>query len=487
MATTADALAANAAGAGAASAGTGAASSGNASSGAGGGAADAGGAVLTDEAILGMTEGQGDTSQGNEGNAGAAAGAATAAGGQQQTAAQQAQGTGAPAELTIDTFKPLFGREIPITDEKGNVIGKVPGSQIQALWDKWTNANGIVSALGSPAEAREAATMLQSIGGVKELAALAEKASGADQTDATFWGGSPEERRAMVNEWYDGEGAHEFAITSQAIAENVAAALEVMEQRDPQRYAATFDRMTRQALDGIHHGDFLAALAAARQSGEGLEEAVDALVRHAERFGLAKPARTGQQSAEERRIAEQRQQLTREQKQFADRQTMETVVAADQQIGTTLDGEIDRALGELKINGRAVFGENSKNIRATLAGQIRAAVDDALAKNSVFVAQANGYKARGIAGREKELVELTLRHARLLLPRAVEQVMAPWTNAVVSQANGAAERARAGASRTEAGGGTASRGGTRQQPFTSDELKKRGGYGSLSDDDILNA
>lgn len=479
MATTADAIAgAAAAGAGAASAGAGATSSTAASTGAAGGGADAGGAVLTDDQILGMTEGVADTSQADEtgaAEAGAAGAAATGEQTQQQTTQQQTQqgqaGQAVPAELSLEDFKPLFAAN----------------PKVQALWDKYDNASGIVRQFGTPAEAREAAGVIQSIGGAKELTNLVAKAGGADQTDAAFWSGDPEQRKALVNEWYDGEGPHEFAVTSQAIAENVESALEVMSRRDPQRYTATFDRMTRQALDGIRHGDFLAAVAAARQSGQNLEEAVDALLQHADRFGLAKPAGRPGNSPEEQRIARQRQELTEQQKQFQTQKTAETMAAVNQELGATLTSEIDRTLGELKVNGRPVFGDKSGQIKKTIAGQIFAALDTALAQNAVFNAQATGMRAGGVAGKQKDLVDLTLRHARLLLPKVVEQVMQPWTESVVSQAQGAADRARAGAGRTEVNGGTASRGGTKQQPFTSDELKRRGGYVALTDEEILNA
>ena len=379
----------------------------------------------------------------------------------------------------------MFGIEIPVTDAKGAVIGKIPGAQIQGLWDKFDGLNKVVTQFGTVAQAREAAGTIQAIGGVKELASLAAKAAGVDELDATFFGGTPEGRRAMVNEWYDGEGPQEFAVTSKAVYDNLNAALEVMAQRDKPRHDEFFDRVTRQALDGIRHGDYLAALARARESGENIEQAVDALLQHAGHFGLMKTARKAE-SPEARQLAARKAELDARDANFSNSQAQASLHAADMEIGAQLDAEIEAAFSALKVNGRPVFQAKSK-VRTKVAKEVRDEVDAMLKTNPVFIAQFSGYRAKGVAGKEKELAELTMRHARLLLPKAIEKIVGEWTESVVSHAQGAAERANQGASRTEVAGAGTSSGGTRKQPFTSDELKRKGGYGNLSDDDILNS
>lgn len=467
--------AASAAGAGAASAG-GAASSAPASTGAGGGAADAGGAVLTDDAILGITEGNGDTSGSGTGAAAATQTATSAQTGATQQTTQQAatqQTTqAAPAELTIDQFKALFQAN----------------PQVQSLWDRYDAANKAITQFGTPAEAREAAATIQAIGGVKELTNLAAKASGADQTDAAFFGGSKADRAGLVNEWYDGEGAHEFPVTSKAIAEMTEVSLDTMSQRDKPNYQRIVGDLTKRALASVGHGEAVLALRAARESGEGIEEAVDKFLQLTDYYGLAKAGAARGDSPEARQLAADRAAFEKQRSEFTDSKSMEAVKAADAKVGAAVNGEIEQALAGLKVNGRPFFGNTplQTQLRAQLAEKIRLAVDDEMAKNPLFVSQVHALRARGGA-REQELFDLTMRFARLALPKAVEAVMTPWTESVVGQANGTADRARAGASRTEVGGGSASPGGTKKQPFTSDELKRKGGYGTLTDEEILNS
>ena len=111
------------------------------------------------------------------------------------------------------------------------------------------------------------------LGGVQHLESLAQKAADVDQTDAVFFSGQPEDRKKLATEWYDGEGPHEFGVTSKAIREQVDATLDVMRERDPQSYVNTADRISRQGIQDIGLPSLLRSTSGkSLESGQGLEE-----------------------------------------------------------------------------------------------------------------------------------------------------------------------------------------------------------------------
>ena len=135
--------------------------------------------------------------------------------------------------------------------------------------------------------------------------------------------------------------------------------------------------------------------------------------------------------------------------------------------------EIDKALGDLKANGRPLFGPNSTNIRATIAEKVKASLDASLAKNPVLVAQVKSLTSKGFGqAQAKEMVTVTLRHAKLQLAKTIEQVMEPWTKSVVAKAGETAQRAKDGASRTDVGSGSTS-GGSTKPKLTIKDVKEK--------------
>ncbi len=149
--------------AGAASAVIGAGSSAPPSGGGGGEQVQDTGALLSDDAILGITSEEAPPASTETPAA--------------VTAAPVTPGT--EAQLTIDDFKPLFGAN----------------PKLQSLWDRYDNHNKLVTQFGTVADARKAAETVQMLGGVQHLESLATKAASVDQTDAVFLGGRPEERK----------------------------------------------------------------------------------------------------------------------------------------------------------------------------------------------------------------------------------------------------------------------------------------------------
>jgi len=400
-----------------------------------------GAALLTDDSILGITEDTGTSSPTT---------AATT-----ETAATPAA---IPAELSVDDFKALFP-----TNPK-----------LQSLWDKYSSSQSLVTKFGTVADAGKAADVVQMLGGVEHLESLAQKAASVDQTDATFFGGQPAERKQLANDWYDGEGPHEFGITSKAVYDQTKATVEVMSQRDPEGYASFRSEIVNEVLQQHQFGAYLQNIAAAYQkAGQAPPPEVQQLLSWASRYGLDKQAGKGQ-SPEEQRLAADRAKLDADRNSFSGQRQAEAIQAADTQIGTGVTASIDKALTELKVNGKSVFGPQSTQIKQTIAGQVRVALDEALAKNPVLVAQVTSIKARGLgAAQQKEMVDAVMRHAGLMLPKVLESVMAPWTKSVVSQAGATAQRAKDGASKVDVGSGSTS-GGSTKPKLTIKDVKEKG-------------
>jgi hypothetical protein len=371
---------------------------------------------------------------------------------------------GTEAQLTIDDFKSLFA---------GN-------PKVQSLWDKYDNSNKLITQFGTVADARKAAETVQMLGGVEHLTSLATKAASVDQTDAVFFGGKPEDRKTLANEWYDGEGPQEFAVTSQAIYDQIDATLGVMQARDPQRYLSHMDRITREALGAEKFDGFLAQLATALQSGQGLDKAAQQLLEWGHRLGLDKGK--GQPSPDAERLSQRAKELDQRDQTWQQQRETEAVQAADTEIGTGVRSEITKALGEMKVNGRPLFGTNSNKVRETIEGQIKNALDAALAKNPVLVAQVTSLKAKGVQNNQKQMVEAVMRHAKLMMPSVIESVVGEWTKSVISTANGTAARAAAGASRVDVGSGASSGGRTKGSLPTIKDVNEK----KLTPDQILD-
>lgn len=436
-----------------------------ASSGADGGAGADQGALLTDDAILGLEP------SAESAPAGAQPSAAQPAATDKPAAPASAE----PAQLTVEDFSPLFQQN----------------PKVQSLWDRYASQSDVISKFGTLADAVKAAETVGMMGNVDALADLASKAADVDSTDAVFFAGTPEERTELVRNWYEGEGPHEFPVTSRAVREMVDVTLDAMRQRDPDSYLGLQDRITRSALTAERFPQYLANLAQALESGQGLDEAARMLL---DRFGnqLDLLRDTTRQSPEAKRLAEESSRLQNERQTWMAQQSAAAVQQADTEIGTQATDMIGKALADLKLNGRPVFGEKSAKIRNVLAEQIRAHIDHALSGNRVFVAQMNSLKAAGLMGRQKELVDVAMRYVKLQLPASVQAVVGEWTEGIVSGAQGVAQRATAAASRKDIAGGSASPGSSKgQPPMTVAQMKEQNakrraeGKRPISEEEIL--
>lgn len=387
-----------------------------------GGAGDSGqdtGALLSDDSILGITEG-GDTGTVDT----------------QQTAPPAAV-PGTEAELGIDDFKALFPQN----------------PKLQSLWDKYDNNNKLVTQFGTVADARKAAETVQMLGGVEHLATVAQRAADFDKVDATFFGGKPEDRAALATSWYDqnaGEG----------VAKQLNATLDVMQQRDPQRYVEHLDTFTRKGLDAVQFSAYLANIAKALESGQGLDDAAKQLLGMAKHYRLDSNAKTTP-SPELDKLSQKEKALDQREQNWNQQQENATLSTVNAGVRETAASEIDKALSELKVNGRPVFGHKSVQLRTTIQEKIEQHAFTAVQKNPVLIAQIASLAAKGIIGKEKELTDLNLRFLRLQLPASVEAVMKPWTDSVVGQAAATSERVTRAAGRVDVGSGGISGGGTK--------------------------
>lgn len=405
-----------------------------------GGAGDSGqdtGALLSDDSILGITEG-GDTGTVDT----------------QQTA-PPAVAPGTEAELGIDDFKALFPQN----------------PKLQSLWDKYDNNNKLVTQFGTVADARKAAETVQMLGGVEHLATVAQRAADFDKVDATFFGGKPEDRAALATSWYDqnaGEG----------VAKQLNATLDVMQQRDPQRYVEHLDTFTRKGLDAVQFPAYLSNIAKALESGQGLDEAAKQLLGMAKHYRLDANAKTTP-SPELDKLSQKEKALDQREQSWNQQQETQTLTAVNTGVRNFTTTEVGKLLDDLKVNGRSVFGPQSTQIRATIMKEIESHAFAAVQKNPVLIAQVQMLASKGIVGKEKELTDLNMRFLKLQLPESIKQVMEPWTKSVVSQAAGTTERVQKAAGRVDVGSGGISGGGTKTK-LTHEKAK------TMTEDAILD-
>jgi hypothetical protein len=426
-----------------------------ASTGADGGSVSQADVALTDDKILGI-ENQAEPSEPST----------PAEGAQPSQAAPAAQPQ--PSELSVEDFKSLFAAN----------------PKVQSLWDRYDKAQKTIGLFGTAADTAKVAETIQLLGGPKELESLVAKASDVDQTDAVVFGGTQKDREAWVdNDLYTND-PNEFPQTSQAVAGMIDAGLSVMQRRDPERFAEVRERLAIDAFKQDGFGSYLRNLAQARDSGEGLDKAVDLLLK---RYGidLGFLQDTRRESPEAQRLQQERQRIESQQKSWTEQQEQRSIETVRTKKDELTKSEVEKALSELKgPNGNPVFGGNSSKIRSVISNQIMSKVLADITANPVFIAQANSIAAQGIMGREQALIDLTMRYVKLNLPSVVQSVVGEWTQQVVEHAKGAAQRAQAAASRSDISG--AAGGNSRVAKLDKKQIEKMGGYGKVSDDDILN-
>lgn len=417
-----------------------------------GGTGGDGGAILTDDAILGIP-GDAPSSPAAEPQSAppAAAPAATPT------------PTTVPDELSLDDFKALFQAN----------------PKVNSLWDRYNNYNDVIQQFGTVADARKVAELVSSLGGTKDFDSIISKAADVDQTDAAFFSGTPDERKALINEWYNGEGQHEFGVTSQAVFDNVKYAMDIMGERDPNRLAELRGDIVLDALSQHGYGQLVSAIVAAYPDIKSMPDAVKQLVSWSQQYGLVGDRR--QQSPEARAVEERAAALDRQQSEFVQNQVQARIEEGDKIIGAEVSSTIDKMLSALKVNGRAVFGTNSTMIKRVIAEKINSALIAALGKNPAYLAQINSAKARGLNVTAKEMADIAIRHAKVALNSVATPIIEEWTKGVVGGAAATAARAQAGASRPDVGSGSASGPSSRTKPLTQAEANK------MSVDDILNA
>jgi len=400
-------------------------------------------ALLTDDQILGIEQG------GNESSTAAAITAETT------TAAPAA-----PEVLSIDDFKALFPNN----------------PKVQSLWDKYSSSQALVGKFGTAAEAHKIADTVRMLGGPEKLASIAQTVADIDQTDARFFNGSPEDRKSLVSEWYEGEGPQDLAVTSKAVHGMVEAALDVMAQRDQNGFLSLRDDLAVQCLRSAPSFQKLLADAAQSQ-----DPAAKAFVQWAQHFGMDAGQNGRQLSPEAQRLAKERESFGKERTDFFQSQISQRVSAADTKVQSGLKDKISTSLKELKIGDRSVFGANSGRIQGIIADRILSSVNEKLMSNPVFLAQVQSAKARGMNVGEQELIDLTNRFIELVLPETISQEMSEWTKGIQEQQNGAAHRARAAATRVDVGSGASSGSGGRRPGLTREKASQ------MSDMEILNS
>lgn len=409
------------------------------------------GAILTDDSILGLgpESTESTTSTGEPTQAV-----------QDTTAAQSA----APQELSIDDFKSLF---------KDN-------PKVNSLWDRYSSEHEQNSRwtqrLGTPKQIDQIADSLDLIGGAEQLVEMVNDRAEEEQAYSALAAGSPEDRKNLLTNYAQWWGPQAFADVSRI-------GLDVMKSAAPDEYKALADQFFSEAFKSEGVYGHLATLQKARQANDAdtVGRLVDEMIQWA--YNRFNPNEGQGQSLEAKRIEAERQKLASERQSWQQKTQQESFERVSNSVRTSVNGAIENLLGTLKVNNRPVFGENSAKAKAMVSQEIYNRSFEKVNSNPIVVARLRSMEAAG--GAEKDTIDLLVKAYNGVLKSVAEEVIGEWTQGFVGQQKAQLERAKAAASRPDAGS-SVSRGERTNNKLTAKDIEKAGGYGKLSDDQILD-
>ncbi len=308
--------------------------------------------------------------------------------------------------------------------------------------------------------AERAARALASLGGVEQMAAALEGVEKLAAIDRMWYSRDPLQHRTLL-ENLAGDDPEAFATLVEVFPEAAA-------QLAPEAFGRMAQALWTRALGEL--------VAVARQRGD--QELAAAADRIAGALGLLRPwTLDGARAALEQ--AERDRQLQAERRRAAEQARLAAAVAAAN--AETVRGVLDAIEQEL---GRLLGPDLPEAGRRLLAGEIYRRLDERLLADRELAGQIRLLLAgaSGDGRAERQAAQMVLGRARSLLPEVAREVLPALTAIVERQARSRASRP---APRPDPGTSStldAARSATLPGP---DELKRRGLYRRLSDDDLL--
>lgn len=367
----------------------------------------------------------------------------------------QAEAASAEAASTEAAEVEARPRRLKLTPELRDVFRRFP-----ELRDAYYRAQRFAELFPDFRTAERAARALAGFGSADELAAALEGAQKLAAIDRMWYSRDPQQHRAIL-ENLAGDDPEAFATMVEVFPEAAA-------QLAPEAFARMTAALWTRALGQL--------LAEARQRGD--QELAAAADRVAAALGLLRPWTLDGAQAALAQAERERQRQAERRRAAQQAQLAAAVAAANEQTVRSVLAAIEQHLEEL-------FGaELPEASRRLLGGELYRRLDERLQVDRELAEQVRWLLAgaNGDGRAERQAAQQVLARARQLLPELAREVL-PAVNALVEAQ--ARARARRPAPRADLGASStldARQGHTLPRP---EELKRRGLYRRLSDDELL--
>lgn len=367
-----------------------------------------------------------------------------------------------PAEAEFGVAPPAWLKQMYSNPEYGK--------QAQALWDQTAAYRQIYPTV---AEARSYKEAVEGLGGVEAIPDLVQKGQSVDQTDAAFFSGDPQQQGTVLSEMFEED--------RDAFSSGVQVSLEVIKQRDPERYGQMATEILGSMLKPERFDEHIEALRESLQNPEALTALVDRLVKWADSKGLSQRQKDMRLDPRQQQVAKEKERLDQERQSFQQERYQTFSESVDKTVRTTIQGEIGSTL-------QSILPKTTEGTRARIAKDILTEIDSTLRQDRALTNRV-AQLIQPIRGQfdfsrqaQEKVQQLLLARAKQLVTGTTKKIVSDWTKDVLARNQQVNQKVGLQQTRVDITGG-APLGAGRRAPLTKEMVKEKG----LSDMDILNS
>lgn len=341
------------------------------------------------------------------------------------------------------------------------------GKQAQALWDQTAAYRQLYPTV---AEARIAKEAVEGIGGVDAIQELVQKGQSVDQTDAAFFSGDPQQQSAVIAEMFEED--------RDAFTSGVSVSLEVIRQRDPERYGQMTTEILGSMLKPERFDEHIEAFRENANNPEALTQLVNRLVQWADSKGLSQKQKDTRLDPRQQQVAKDKEQLNQERQSFQQERYKTFSESVDSGVRTDVQKEIGTVL-------TSILPKTSEGTRSRIAKDILTEIDSTLKQDRNLtnrVAQllqpTRGQFDFSKATQDK-VQQLLMNRAKQLVNGTTKKIVSDWTKDVLARNRETSQKTGLQQTRVDITGG-APPGSGRKAPLTKEKAA------TMTDAEILN-